>query len=731
MVRDQLSSLDVRRLVHEFQALVGARAKKAYHPHHEQVVLRLNPPKMRTVDLIIVRGQRVYLSRRDRPMPMQPSPFAMVLRKHLANARLVGVGQHGFDRILWLDLATAVGSRRLVIECFRDGNVILLDEAGTIIHPLTHARYADRTLLRGEPYQWPPEHADPATMGVEALLEVTSTSDRQLSRTLAGRTGLSGPLANALCAAVGLDGNRPAIELDEAGAGALLRALGEWLVRASSDPEGEVSAWYLFGSVEDREMVRGLEEAEREVALAERVEEVTPRPLTSDEAERALEAGSLAWAIDGWLGQHDATALARKEAEQLAKSQGAEGHHPSDTADSLARRLAGQQRALERFESEAAELQGIALAIEGAWDHVEALLAQTRQAVGSLGWDGVTARLRDQAWIVRVEAVDRTIVAHLPDEGGAPHGPQVELHIDESVHRNAARYHSSARKLKDKAAGARTAIADTEVGRHRQAKQARKATERGLLVGQPRARRLWFERYRWALLSGGHLLIGGRDARGNDTLVRKHLAAHDRYVHADLHGAPSCSLRLRDGLVLDEHPPVPPPAGVTALRLVQDLSGDQPSDQATQEAAQLALAWSRAWGSGAGGGQAYWVRPSQVSKQAGSGEALARGAFIVRGQRTWFHGMPMELAVAPVLIQGTPLLLSGTREVIEGLGQRWALITPGRTKKEQIANRIAKATGIPTDDILGVLPGPCELTEDHGLIDPPDDRAGGGGDEEN
>ena len=44
------------------------------------------------------------------------------------------------------------------------------------------------------------------------------------------------------------------------------------------------------------------------------------------------------------------------------------------------------------------------------------------------------------------------------------------------------------------------------------------------------------------------MIVGGRDAKGNDTVVRKYLRSTDLYVHADLHGAPSCSLRLHDGL---------------------------------------------------------------------------------------------------------------------------------------------------------------------------------------
>ena len=65
-----------------------------------------------------------------------------------------------------------------------------------------------------------------------------------------------------------------------------------------------------------------------------------------------------------------------------------------------------------------------------------------------------------------------------------------------------------------------------------------------------RSKRLWFEQHRWSMISGGHLLVGGRDAKGNDSIVKKHLSGGDMYLHADIHGAPSCSLVLRKDLRL-------------------------------------------------------------------------------------------------------------------------------------------------------------------------------------
>ena len=48
-MRDQMSSFDIARMVLDIDALKGARCRKMYQPHYEQVVLRLNPKANRIV----------------------------------------------------------------------------------------------------------------------------------------------------------------------------------------------------------------------------------------------------------------------------------------------------------------------------------------------------------------------------------------------------------------------------------------------------------------------------------------------------------------------------------------------------------------------------------------------------------------------------------------------------------------------------------------------------------
>jgi hypothetical protein len=221
------------------------------------------------------------------------------------------------------------------------------------------------------------------------------------------------------------------------------------------------------------------------------------------------------------------------------------------------------------------------------------------------------------------------------------------------------------------------------------------------------------------MISGGHLLIGGKDAKGNDSVVKKHLSSNDMYLHADLHGAPSCSLRSSQGFVIDQQKPAHIPDDIPAYRLADKLEDVTLDEDKLLEAATLALCWSRAWAGGGAHGTVYSVKPSQVSKTANTGEFVGKGAFIVRGQRQWFKDLDVQIGVGIIAVNGVPLLMGGTPSTVKQICQRYAIIAPGITKKEQLANKIYKNTGLVTDDILGVLPGAGQIIEDYGIFSAP------------
>jgi len=714
-MKDSMTGFDVRAVSLELDAWSGAYVKKAYMPHYEQIVLRINPKESEQFDLVIVRGQRVYTSKRDRPMPMTPPSFAMVLRKHLKNARLTKVEQVGFDRVLMFRFDTKHGQRSLSVELFRNGNVILMDENDVIIQPLTHASYSGRTIKKGEIYVPPPAAIDPYNLTLESLKEAFDESDRDLVSTLGGKINLGGIYANAVCEHAGLEPNS---STDDADASVVLNSLKHFLEKLNSSRTGHLILKPTKEHDEkalDALVAMDALDAKATTTLRETAVEATPLLLPSHANARSYECASLCSAIDAWKGHHDANALARREQEKLDAAAPGRGH--STEVEKLERRLKQQEQALEGFAKKIEKQQAIGHAIQEHWTHVETILQQAREAVEKQGWKPVLKGLKENPWVDSGNAAERTMMVRLPDDDGQP-GQAFTLHLDDSVHQNAQRYFEVARKQKDKTAGATAALEDTKVAFKRAQKKEAKQKASGRMQTVRRSKRLWFEQHRWSMISGGHLLVGGRDAKGNDSIVKKHLSGGDMYLHADIHGAPSCSLRASQGFALVDEPYGQLPPGVPSYKLVDKLGDERINDEKLEEAATLALCWSRAWNGGGAHGTVFAVKPAQVSKSAQTGEYVGKGAFIVRGQRQWFKDMDVQMGIGLVAINGVPLLMGGTVSSIKERCERYAILSPGQSKKEQLANRIYKATGLRTDDVLSVLPGSSDILEDVGVFSP-------------
>jgi hypothetical protein len=199
---------------------------------------------------------------------------------------------------------------------------------------------------------------------------------------------------------------------------------------------------------------------------------------------------------------------------------------------------------------------------------------------------------------------------------------------------------------------------------------------------------MWFDAYRWTMSSEGFLILGGRDARTNDQLVKKHLKEGDRYAHADLHGAPSTVVK----------------------------EGSKAGEATLREACEFALAYSKAWSAGIASGSAYWVLPEQVSKQAESGEFLPRGAFVIRGKRNYHHDLPVRLALGDVEVEGHRKVMAGPVSALAARSKKYVVLGPGTEDRERIAKRLAAAFEVPIEEIGRALPsGGMALLETVGV----------------
>ena len=150
----------------EIERELGPRVREVVQLHHDEVALTFRrEPSLNTL-LLSSSPQfgRVHLSAPPTEKG-QPQAFGLALRKHLRGARLLGVSQPGFDRVLRMEFAECEGfgaecRRSLIVEVMgKHGNMMLVGEDERIISCAKHVparlnRY--REIMEGEPYIPPP-----------------------------------------------------------------------------------------------------------------------------------------------------------------------------------------------------------------------------------------------------------------------------------------------------------------------------------------------------------------------------------------------------------------------------------------------------------------------------------------------------------------------------------------------------------------------------------------------
>lgn len=635
-MKKEMTAFDVAAITSEMQGLVGGFLDKIFHWDGRNVLLRINVQGEGKRELMLKDGRWLHLVA-DRPeTPDTPSGFAVHLRKVLYNTRIVSISQREFDRIVTMDLTDREGTYQIVFELIGDGNLIVVNE-GKIINALEQKRWRHRDVLIGADYAYPPSRFDPRTASAEDFHAAVLTSKSDLVRTLATSVNLGGQYGEEICLRTGLEKGRKASGMTD-----------DEITSLRSATLG------LFDALKDREFACLVSEGGEAV-------DATPYPLVVNQGYEREDLPTLSAAISAFLAK-------RKEDEVKVDAE----------LERLQRQLDQQLKGIEATEREAAVLQAQGDLLYTSYAEV----AQTLERMNGLSRNTSWEKLREQGakvpLVTSVEPQKKNFVMKLGEE-------QVTLYYTAGIDENANRLYSAAKELREKASGAREALEET---RKAMAKREAKGIKEAQLAKDRMAptKRFWFESYKWFITSGGRLVLGGRDAKSNDQVVKKHLGDRERYAHADFHGAPSIVLK----------------------------DGADASEQEMREVCQFALCHSKAWNAGAAEGTAYWVLPDQVSKRPEAGEFAPRGAFIIRGKRNYEHHLPLEMVVAEVQFEGARKIACAPRESVAS--ERKVVIVPGKMPRGKASASMARAFGVPEEEISRILPpGDLEIRETSGI----------------
>lgn len=635
-MKRSLSSFDITAAVADLQAVVGGFLDKVYHPTPDKLVLGVRVPGEGKAFIHFVAGQWLYISNESGEMPQEPSSFARMLRKNISNSRIVSVAQQGFDRIAVIGFEK--GDRYdLILELFGKGNAVLVKE-GVIVQPLTSHTWKHRDVRARKPFSFPPPIPDPMAISLEDLTAIFRGSDSDTVRTVATKLNIGGRYSEEVCERAGLDRSRPAKDLGTEELSRLMETIRGLIDEVRASRQGLV------------------------VTKNGEILDVVPSKLMVYKDHPSEEFPSFSEAVESYV---------MRSPEPL---RGAPDKSGDEELDRLRRTLAQQEEAAIGFQRESLEAQRTGDSLFANYSDVAHVLMTAKDLLSQ------SKDLNEMTGFVSFDKKRKLLVVNVPSG-------TYELDVNGTVESNAQRYYESGKKMKAKLEGLLPALEGTRaaMAAHDKTRAAERVKKK---AGAKPTKRFWFERYRWFVSSEGAMVLGGKDARTNDMLVKKHLEPGDRYAHADIHGAPSVVVKMKEG--------------IGELTLV--------------EACQFAVATSKAWNAKIGSSVGYWVLPEQVSKTPQSGEYLARGAFVIRGKRNYSPKAEIRLAIGEVELEGERKIMCGPESAVRARGSRLVVIRPGELDKNLFAGLLAAEFGVPIEEVQSVLPpGDVDLVEQVGM----------------
>jgi len=626
------STFDLKEISKELADLERMRVDKIYQLGNE---IRIKFFGRGREDLVIKPPLAVFVTSYPKPAPKNPTWFAMLLRKHLKAMWLFKIEQYDFDRILILSFGfyeedNPVVKFVLIVEMFRDGNILLANQENMIVGILSREYMKDRTLAPKSIYVFP-EKKKGFDLSIDEIIELSK--EYEIVKGLATQLNIGGLYAEETCLLAGVDKSKIGISNEEA--------------------------------VKIKEALLQLENLKKDPMIIKKndqVVDIIPYDLTSyngPEYEK-VRYESLSKALDEVYGKAESEEILREELSTHQKK------------IQKFERMLKSQKDLHNSYIEERELYKILgdLTYE-KYPIIEESIKVIEQAKKNFSLEEIKTKLAENKLISDVDFKTGIITFNF--------GTPLPMELKKDVNENANLFYEKSKKMKRKIDGAKIAMDNTEAKL-----LALKEEEEEFEVEKPKAiekkAREWYERFRWFTSSEGHVILGGRDSSSNEVIVKKYMEDSDIYFHADAYGAPH--VIVKDGV--------------------------KATDVTLNEAAIFAVSFSSLWKDGYGGGDAYWVKPDQVTKEAPSGEYLKKGAFAIKGKRNYIKSVSIKLTIG---ITSEGKIMCGPDVPIEKNTVKNIKIMPGKHKKESFAKRIAKI--LETDDIDGIVqalpPGGCDI----------------------
>lgn len=255
----------VANLVHDLRKeLLNGRIAKIAQPEADELLLTIKSSAGQRRLYISASASLplVYLTETNKPSPMTAPNFCMLLRKHIANGRIVDIYQPKLERIIHftiehLDEMGDLCRKDLIVEIMgKHSNIIFCKEDGSIIDSIKHVSAqmsSVREVLPGRTYFIPDTMSklDPLTVSEADFIAALTQKPMALAKAIyTSFTGISPVVAEEICFLSGIDSALPPSDLS---ADVLKHIYNQFCIYLSCIKDGTFSPSIYYAGKEPKE----------------------------------------------------------------------------------------------------------------------------------------------------------------------------------------------------------------------------------------------------------------------------------------------------------------------------------------------------------------------------------------------------------------------------------------------------------------------------------------------
>ena len=480
----ELSGIELHYLVNK----ISSKITSSYYVSNissitkNSILLKLHHPTESDINLIVSTKGIWITSKKYKQM--EENQLLSILSREIERAKINSVSQPGSERIFFLHVINKDNKeRKLVVEIFGKGNIILCDESMKILWILNPVEVRHRILKTGLEYVLPPNRGeDVFQISLEGMKKSRDTQPENTD-------------------------------------------LVRWLAKCTSLPRKYVEEILLHSGISAK-YANNLSDNEVN-DIYYKTKEITSKVIDETNHEPSIMVDKLGLAIDASPIVMSGDSNAKKVESYM------------DGIDQvLSNEIISIGRSLKTEETDRKIL-------ELEHDLEEQNKAKTQVITRSQNLRRVAHQLMNLSSMGVEDMNDSTVRSLLENndseivkENGITYLniENERIKFESSIPKSSSLLFSRAKELERGAINIDKASEELRLRVEKLQNQTQKIHEK--IQFSKLESKQWYERYRWFVTSDGYLVIGGRDASSNSAIIRKYMTENDIIFHAEIHGSP-------------------------------------------------------------------------------------------------------------------------------------------------------------------------------------------------